>query len=365
MRVKRALLKTAIIRILLGAILISGSIGEFNLKDALSKSSFIPEFQKGMCYAAWQKNKYTSSFSDLSLKSLARTGTEWVSIITTWYQEDVSSTEIKRTEKTPSDSSLEHAVRQAHKLGMRVMLKPHVDLFNTKDGYWRVDIFCESDEDRVKWLRSYKKFILHYATLAQENGVEMFCVGTELSSTTMNTDMWRDIIRSVRRVYHGPLVYAANWDEYRDVNFWDDLDYVGIDAYFPLSDKDHPTREDIKAGWKRWLDDLEPWAMSIEKPVVFTEAGYSSTIGVARTPWEERNPGGADVEAQRRCYEALFETLWDREWFYGVYWWRWSTNHRAGGINNRGFTPQNKPAERTLVEWYNKRSGQALHNPSE
>lgn len=45
----------------------------------------------------------------------------------------------------------------------------------------------------------------------------------------------RRLIRQIRRVYHGPLTYAANWSgEYKQIRFWDALDYVGIQAYFPL-----------------------------------------------------------------------------------------------------------------------------------
>jgi len=46
---------------------------------------------------------------------------------------------------------------------------------------------------------------------------------------------WRALIAAVRRVYAGPLSYAANFDQVEEVGFWDALDVVGVNAYYPLS----------------------------------------------------------------------------------------------------------------------------------
>jgi len=45
-----------------------------------------------------------------------------------------------------------------------------------------------------EWFDTYRAFINHYATLAQENGVEQFCVGTELVGTSHREAEWRDIV---------------------------------------------------------------------------------------------------------------------------------------------------------------------------
>ncbi|MFH1995917.1 MAG: hypothetical protein ABIJ27_02840 [Candidatus Omnitrophota bacterium] len=315
-----------------------------------------PEFQKGVCYVTWERDKYLSKFSDASLERLTKTGTNWISIVVTWYQDDPRGPGIKALDKTPSDKSIKHAIAKAHRLGFKVMLKPHVDLDGCDPGEWRGDI-CQNTPERWKeWFDNYETFITKYAKIAQAAGAEMFCVGTELALTSDRTYEWLGIIEAVRERYNGPLTYAAHWDEeFRNIQFWQKLDYVGIDAYFPLSQKEDPSFEEIKAGWQRWIDVLEPWAESIGKPVLFTEAGYSSSPGAARSPWEERMPGSADLELQKNCYQALFEILWQKKWFTGIYWWRWNTNARAGGCHNKGFTPQNKPAEEVLTTWYKKR----------
>ena len=162
------------------------------------------------------------------------------------------------------------------------------------------------------------------------------------------------MIRSVRKAYAGPITYAANWDEFEKVDFWDELDYAGIDAYFPLAQKEDPPAEELKARCDKWIKKIESWAKPLGKQIILTEVGYYSASCAPITPWEEKSPGGADLGIQAKCYRVFLETAWGKEWLAGIYWWRWNTNPDAGGANNEGFTPQNKPAQDILVEWYKK-----------
>jgi hypothetical protein len=313
------------------------------------------EFQKGMCYAAWDKYKYASPYSDKALENLAKTGANWVSIVTTWYQKDAQTTSIYPTNDTPADKSIRHAIKKAKELGLKVMLKPHVDLIDTQDGAWRGEIFFYTEDGWREWFAEYRMFVTHYALLAEEEGVDIFCIGTELSATIDRKEDWKDTIRAVRKLYKGRLTYAANWDnEFDKIGFWNDLDYAGIDAYFPLSGETDPTFEEIKKGWDNWIGKIESWAKPLGKPILFTEVGYSSTSSAAGKPWEANAPGAADVKIQAKCYRALLETVWGKEWLAGIYWWHWNTNPQAGGPNNKEFTPQNKPAQDVLAEWYKK-----------
>ena len=317
------------------------------------------EFQKGVCYTSWTNQRYASERSDESLAEVKNLGAGWVSILTTWYQDKCFSTEIRPADNTPSDESIVHSINTAHSLGMKVMIKPHLDILDTSDGSWRGEIACSSDPDWQLWFESYRDFIVHYARIAQENNVEILCIGTELTSVaTIKEEMWKDIvIKAVRDVYKGSLTYAANWnDEYTHVGFWDALDYVGIDAYFPLTEEENPNLEQIKEGWQEWVEELEEFQKQVDKPIIFPEVGYCSANWTAKTPWEELTSGNANLKIQADCYEALFETFWDKEWFYGVYWWRWGTDVRFGGRNNRGFVFQNKPAQDVVRRWYSKPS---------
>lgn len=312
-----------------------------------------PFFQKGICYVSWEKERYCSIYSDKSLGMLAQTGAEWVAIVTTYYQDKFNSKEIFPMGKTPSDESLVHAIKQAHQLGLKVMLKPHLDLIRESDGLWRGDIGFQSESDWQEWFRQYLKFILHYARLAQETKVELYCIGTELCFASTQTKFWeREIIPKVRKAYSGKLIYAANWDEYKNIRFWNSLDYIGIDAYFPLQQKGNPQYQEIKNSWTEWAQEIGIWQSKIKKPVIFTEIGYRSCDFAAAKPWENSYSARPNLEIQADCYRAAFEVVSNLSWCKGIYWWYWKATPFVGGLNNRDFTPQNKPAESILTYYY-------------
>ena len=309
-------------------------------------------FQKGICYATWQKNTFASKYSEKCLNKLKDIGVEYVQIIVTQYQKKYNSTKIRPTAKTPSDRSLVKAIQTAHQLGLKVMLKPHIDLTNKgPENYWRADIGFYNKEDWIKWFSDYKKFISHYAEIAQQNNVDIFCVGTELTFTTQKAESWFDVIKTVRGIYRGTLIYAANWDNYMNVKFWKALDLVGIDAYFPLAYDSNPTLEDIKEGWKRWKYEIETWQTKVQKPIVFTEIGYPSSSHAASEPWSSGN-GRPDADMQAKCYRAFFESVYDSPWLQGVYWWEWGPNYYGKASKNNHFTPMGKLAENIMENNY-------------
>ena len=322
-----------------------------------AKENEKPDFQKGMCYTTWNSTAYSSAKSGKSLEKLKSLNVEWVAILTTYYQDSCFSTSIFSTEKTPSDQSFKNAIEKAHSLGLKVMVKPHLDLLSTEEGGWRGEIACIRETDWQVWFKSYEEFMLHYAEIAEEMGAEMLCIGTELTTATAShTDEWKKIIRAIRKVYKGKLTYAANWsEEYLHIKFWDDLDYAGIDAYFPLSDKDSPTYEELMESWKKWVVEIEKWQKDINKPVIFPEVGYRSSTKAAYHPWEHGTDTKVDLELQLNCYKALMDTFSSKEWFYGTYWWDWGTSVKMGGKFNRNFTPQNKPTQDYIKQIYKGR----------
>jgi len=140
-----------------------------------------PVFQKGFSYVAWKHDQFGSAASDQALRLLQATGTKWVSVVVTWYQRDEHSTIIYRDpEQTPDDEGLLQVIKQIHRLGMKVMLRPLIDPAN---GAWRGQISFGQEQDWLAWFRSYRYFIDYYAELARRAGVEQFCVGVEYAKT--------------------------------------------------------------------------------------------------------------------------------------------------------------------------------------
>jgi len=238
------------------------------------------------------------------------------------------------------------------KNGVQVMVKPQIWI---RRGTFTGTLKMSTEEDWQLLEKSYENFIITYAQLAEETNAEILCIGTELEQFVMNrADFWKNLIQKIRKVYKGKLTYAANWDEYSRTTFWKDLDYIGIDAYFPLSDKKTPTVEDLKKGWKPWKEKMSSFAKEKNRPVLFTEFGYRSMDFTAKKPWEvQRYEEGVNLEGQVNAKKAIFEEFWTEDWFAGGYVWKWFINHeKAGGTDDNRFTPQNKPAQKVITEYY-------------
>ncbi|HNT02098.1 MAG TPA: hypothetical protein PKJ80_08735, partial [Candidatus Saccharicenans sp.] len=142
------------------------------------------EFQKGMSFTGYSREAYVGQGARRSLLHLKQTRVGWISLLVTGYQENIDSTYIDYNHAlTPSDESLIELISYARQLGLKVMLKPHVDLLNDQE-HWRGQIGQNFGEASWQlWFSSYQDFILHYACLAAQSGVEEFCLGCELDST--------------------------------------------------------------------------------------------------------------------------------------------------------------------------------------
>lgn len=239
---------------------------------------------------------------------------------------------------------------QQHQI--KVMLKPQLWIWR---GEFTGNLKMNSEEDWKTLEVSYEAFILHYAALAQEMNVPLFCIGTELEQFVKNRpEYWKALIGKVKQVYKGKLTYAANWDEFTKTSFWEDLDYIGIDAYFPLSQEKTPSLETLKGGWKKHKEKIAELSVKENKPILFTEFGYRSADFTALKPWEEdRADPSLNFDGQVNATKALLEEFWNEDWFHGGFVWKWFIHHKdSGGPTDNRFTPQNKPAEEVIRLFY-------------
>ena len=235
---------------------------------------------------------------------------------------------------------------------IKIMLKPQIWVWK---GEFTGFIEMKQEADWKILEDSYSKFILDYAELAAATGVEIFCIGTELEKFIDNRpEYWNGLIVEIKKIYNGKLTYAANWNEFDRTPFWNALDYIGIDAYFPLSDKKTPSLEDCMEGWKQHKAYIQNFSVTHKKPILFTEYGYRSMDYAGKQPWDTNNSIiQVNLEAQVNATQALFETFWKEDWFAGGFVWKWFHNHNeSGGKNNARFTPQNKPAQALIKKHY-------------
>ena len=286
------------------------------------------------------------------LEQLKTHNFEWITLTPFINQSRYNEPSLRLISDDSYDNLLKHyktIKERCDKYGIKIMLKPHIWLQKRENGKWRSDIKMESEQDWNIWFENYNHTILKYAGLAEELQLEQFCIGTELETTVYEKpNQWKALIQKVKATYRGKLTYAANWDnEYKEVPFWDELDYIGIQAYFPLSKKDYPTLLELENYWSKHAEEISLVSSKFNKPILFTELGYKSILGSSRKPWEWNGINSLYSKISKReqllCYQAFFNTIWKKPWFHGIHIWEWQANGTSDG-NNNNFTIEGKPS---------------------
>jgi hypothetical protein len=322
----------------------------------LQKAGFTYE---GLTHVSWASSDYNTPAGTSAQDGIAATGASWGGVLATWYMPTATSTTISTQSYTPSDAAVVAAIQEMHAKGLKVMLKPHVDVL---DGTWRGAI---NPSDVNAWFASFTAFIVHYAQLAQTNGVDMLCFGTEYKtmSGAANLGSWTSVINAIRANYTGPLAYAANatsgGDEFTSVSFWSQVDVIGLDGYFPLTNQSDPTLAQLVSAWSMNVNgenivaNIQNFAGAHPgQPVIFTEIGYKSVPGTNTQPWNFSlgNGGPADNSEQQNCYEAMYEVWSPQTAISGNFWWAWPVQAPVAGDTD--YNPRSKPAELvTLRNW--------------
>ncbi len=242
-------------------------------------------------------------------------------------------------------------INLCQKEGFEIMLKPQLWVGS---GDFTGHIEMKTEEDWLNFEISYTKYIMHFAKIAEEYKVKVYCIGTELGRFVKERpQFWKKLVQETREIYSGKLTYAENWDCFDAPEFLNDLDYIGVDAYFPIAEGKEPTLDEIRLGWKPHIEKLKSTSERCAKPILFTECGYRSIDYAAANPWDyDKKDHEVNEVLQARLLSALFE-LWNEDWMSGGYIWKWFPYHtRAGGPQNDQFTPQNKLAERTITDFF-------------
>ena len=299
-------------------------------------------------------NGTIDSSNVLPLKSL---GTNWAATIPFAFMPSHISPELSFDLdwqwKGERIDGVRNYIRELHAQDIAVMIKPQIWIGH---GTYTGKILMESEEDWLKLEDNYRKYILAFAELANEEKAEILCIGTELKFFVQDRpNYWRELITELRKMYSGKLTYAGNWDDFDDVTFWEELDYIGVDAYFPISKKEKASLNELVNGWNPHKAKMDTVSEKFGRPILFTEYGYRSISGCAIKPWDYSEAGSQDEKAQECALKAFYQVFWKDENYIGGFLWKWYPNHsKAGGPKNKMFTVQNKRAENTVREAYSR-----------
>ena len=279
------------------------------------------------------------------LIEISQLNTEWVCINTFFYQTYIDSDSIQiPSPNSPYWQQLKRTLKQAKAQGLKVMLMPIVLLQKPKTGEWRGKIIPKS---KAKWFDSYQKLLLQLGTLATQTQTDLLAIGSEYTSLQKN-DTWLTLIRSLKTVYQGSLTYSCNWDAIGNIAFLKELDLLGLNGYFPLSDQKEPSFQVLKATWIDLKKELLALQTEHNIPLFFSEVGYASIDGINTAPWNYFISEKIDLKEQAACFQAFYETWIDENNFYGVFFYEW---FGQGGRCDSGYTFKDKPALEVVKKW--------------
>jgi len=380
------------------------------------------DFMRGIDYISYSTNGTGYATFDQIASNIAPSGANWVSIIPTCYQETNQSTiiscnaivnDVGGNGYTPYDSDVVTAITKAHAAGLKVMLKPQIDVssgYRGNIGFGTTASNANAETQWTTWFNSYKTNVIgRYGPIAQTNNVEAFIIGTELVDT--NTDPscdaskatllvgggsaqrganWQAVVTYLRTLYTHKdktgheltkITYAANWGTYdcaevKSVNWWGSLDYIGVDAYYPVINAPSgtvdplisPTVADLIAGWTdvnapaNVGNGIAPTtslgqisAANSNKKVLLTEVGYQSQRGTTQQPYgiftlPDPPPYFAE---QANAFEATFQALAGQPWLAGMFWWgAFITDPPFDPSTDNNYPFYGKPAEGVLRNYY-------------
>ena len=301
------------------------------------------------------------------LKQMKRLGCTWMCLLINEMQEDADTIAPSYTQWTHYPSEIEAVVTEAKSLGLKTMIRL------SKPQYYENALSADKEEllDPEGWFATYADYANRYAEIAEDVGVDIFCAGSELHDTFLQgyDSEWTSIINGVRARYNGPVYFTMAGNGFlkngNSIPFWDELDYIGINAYFQLSFIDtqtcvmdagspgtyNPTPQELMDQYECAMNTIQDFRISAnltDKPVIFGEGGYRSTDGCNM----KIDDPPIDMQEQVDCVNAMMTKAPERDWFKGMNFWQFSTWDDEGGQININHGVRGKKAQDTFVHNY-------------
>ena len=319
-----------------------------------ARSGAEPPFLRGISFAMLNRIEggYHAPSIGGQLDRFADLGANAVSLMPFAYQRRPDDPRLRFMNRSPTsetDIGAIYAARRARAAGFQVLWKPHIWVSHDS---WPGEIQMADEAAWKEWWQSYRRYVAHHAFLAEWTGSELFSIGVELGKTLDREREWQALIGSVRWLFTGAVTYAGNWhSDYDRAPFWDQLDFIGVDAYFPLAESDSATPEAVAAGARGVAERLRQAAERYHRPVILTEIGYAARAGAWVEPHAEG--GTFSTEHQAIAYRALFDALGRPPWLRGVFAWKAFSADRGGDAGTRAdFRFLGRPAEAAIKGYF-------------
>ena len=298
---------------------------------------------------------YTSIRAKASLEHLKSTGAEWISIPIVWYQDGVNYSEMHplkevvstftSVNRSPSDKEIRGILKLAQELDLKVMLVPRVEI--NRPGWIRSSHIGEGmvPYQVRRWFENYTEFLLQMAKYASAYKVDLLSIGHDLHHMSHFEDFWKDAIKKIKEVYKGNLTYSASSrNEFRQIGFFDELDYIGLIADEKFDINAEESVESILKKFEPFVEKIKYLKKLWKKPALITRAVRSGYF--ERREDQSGKVREIDHASQERYFEALHQAAGPE--VEGVFFGDWSADPAHGGEKDGSISPQYKRGEMAI-----------------
>lgn len=328
---KRALLAMALLALALIPALLAGGAGA--TRDEKVRGITLSTHTDG---GDWASDGVASALS-----SMREVGATWVAVHPYAGIRGDGTVRSHHLDPASPPEHLARPIREAHARGLRIVIVPHLAYWGSPFR-WRGDIAFTGEEEWARFWSTYTDFVTNLVETCRD--ADAFVLGSELDRTLGHEAEWRALIADVRARTEKPLSYGANWTHYRHVPFWDALDVIGIQAYFPLADSVGADSTALAAAWSARMRELREYAAEQNRRICFTELGYNRSFRTPVEPWAYAVDGPEAEAVQRTCLRVALEAIEREDSVVGSFLWKWFPDPRPVGRNFQLATPALKEA---------------------
>ncbi len=275
------------------------------------------------------------------------------------YIKNVKAVKIKVPDEVEL-KTLDQAIFHAQNLGFKVMLNV---ILIVMSGNERSEV---KPKNVTKWFKFYSDGLLEYVEIAEKRGVPLICIGSNLKYLEKYSKHWKELIEKLRSTYHGQLTYGLKWWATNgDFNLllkceWlKDLDYIGVNAYFPLIDKEELNLNDIVGSWyknlngRNVIEELRILVNKYGRNIILTEIGYRSIVNSLKNPENSKIDGNYSEDVQALAYEALFNVFLNQTWLKGIFIREWTIGY-SPKPNDKSYNVKGKKSEDLIRKVFSK-----------
>lgn len=323
----------------------------------------------------------------VTLAEVHSLGAAWLVLTPTWtYTRQNPPVLETMTGFDPLWNDTTSTVAGARDLGIKVALFPTPRFNQAVDDWW-----AGSVRDFAWWLvwfDRYRNFILHFADLAEQQGVEALILGGEWikpaipGAIMMNGTpsgipadaeaRWKDLLLEIRTRFSGKLAWALPFD--KEIGalppFLNEVDQIYLLWSHPLVEQSGASEQVLHAEAARLLDDeVHPFQEDTGKPVVLGISYPSADGGITgcladplaifegfcldpellSRPHEDIPTIALDLDEQAQVYNALLIAINERDWISGFV----SRGFYPPAIlQDKSYSVHGKPAGDILKVWF-------------